>query len=84
MQELSAEQKQQIEGFILTGQKIQAIKVVREATGCDLLTAKQAVEAFETHLREASPEKFAPKGKGCMTGVVFLLALGAGLAFWLV
>lgn len=84
MQELTTEQKQQIEALVLAGQKIQAIKAVREATGSDLVAAKEAVEAYEAHLRQASPDKFAPKGKGCMVGVIFLLAAGAGIASWLV
>ena len=82
MDNITPETKQQVEGFILAGQKIQAIKALREATGCDLMTAKQVVEGYESHLRQESPDKFAPKGKGCMGSIAVALALGAALLAW--
>jgi hypothetical protein len=67
------------------GQKIQAIKLYREATGAQLVDAKNAVEKFEAELRAAAPEKFtAPaRGKGCSVAVTtsaLLLALLAAFA----
>ncbi len=49
-------------------QKIVAIKLVREATGCGLAEAKQYVERTGEKLYVTEPEKFSapPKGKGCV------------------
>ena len=68
---------------LLQGQKIQAIKLCREATGLGLKEAKDTVEELETSLREKFPDKFAtaPKGKGCLNGAVVLLGLFAVVAY---
>ena len=65
-----------IKEAILSGQKITAIKLYREATGTDLAEAKDAAEKIEAELRAASPEKFkaAPAGKGCL-GVVVMVCV---------
>ncbi|MGE5608990.1 MAG: hypothetical protein ACM359_07035 [Bacillota bacterium] len=77
---LTPEQREQINAYLFAGQKIQAFKVLREATGVDLATAKQAIEAHEKALRESSPEKFsAPSGKGCATCILVALAIGTPL-----
>lgn len=82
---LTAEQKEQINAYIFSGQKIQAIKVLREATGLGLAEAKQAVEATEVALRQSAPEKFsAPQGKGCMGSIVLVLIAAASAALWLI
>lgn len=41
-----------IEEQLLAGNKIEAIKLYREQTGCDLKEAKEAVEAYEAENRE--------------------------------
>ena len=77
---LTDQQRQEIEAAIIAGQKIQAIKPLRHAAGADLLTAKQVVEAREAELRQSLPEKFAAaKGKGCMTSVVVVLSIAVPL-----
>lgn len=73
--ELTPEQRQQIDDHILAGRKLQAVKLLREGTGGDLNNAVKAIQAREAQLREASPDKFAPRGKGCMTAALLLLAM---------
>src|SRR3954469_10523698 len=63
-----------IREFVFAGRKIQAIKLLREASGLGLKEAKDVVEALEKELRETSPEKFTAKaGKGCGTTVLCCL-----------
>ncbi len=66
--------------------KIEAIKLVREATNCGLKEAKDFVEMLGAELYAKEPHKFAesPKGKGCL-GLVMAgtLCLCLGLAGFL-
>ncbi len=78
MNEPTPQQWEQIEAELYAGRKIQAIKLLREATGCDLVNAKQTVEDHEAALRERDPEKFKTSGGGC--GSTALLLTGAALA----
>ena len=56
--------------------KIEAIKLVREATGCGLAEAKEFVEKLGTELYAKEPQKFSasPVSKGCL-GVLVSAAL---------
>ncbi len=75
MSELNEEQWQQIEAALYAGRKIEAIKLYRTFIGCDLKSAKDAVETHEAGLRQDSPEKFtAPAKSGC-AAVLFLAVL---------
>jgi ribosomal protein L7/L12 len=75
MAQLTDQQRQAIEAAIFAGNKIEAIKLYREATGVGLAEAKAAVEATEKNLRERAPEKFtASRKKGCV-GVVAMFGL---------
>lgn len=69
------------------GNKIEAIKIYREATGFGLKEAKDEVEAIEASLRTKFPGQFpakAPAGKGCLgVLVVGLLTSIAGLGWWI-
>lgn len=69
------------------GNKIEAIKLHREATGLGLKESKDEVEAIEAGLRAKFPDQFpakAPAGKGCLGLVVFGVAAGlAGLGWWM-
>ena len=70
------EKVQEIASALYAGNKIEAIKIYRGATGEDLKDSKDAVEEFERQLREASPDKFLkPAGKGCMLVFAGTLAL---------
>ncbi len=70
------------------GNKIEAIKLHREATGLGLKEAKDEIEVIEAGLREKFPDQFPAankaggQGKGCLGAVVFLLATGVGAAIW--
>ena len=44
--ELTAQERQAVMGLIATGRKIQAIKLYREFTGTDLVTAKNTIDAW--------------------------------------
>ncbi|MFL0251003.1 hypothetical protein ACJDT4_11270 [Clostridium neuense] len=43
----SAEIEAKVKELLLQGQKIKAVKAYREATGCDLLTAKKYVDSIQ-------------------------------------
>jgi hypothetical protein len=65
-----------IRAAIFAGQKIQAIKLHREATGYGLKESKDFIESLEVELRSREPERFTapPGGKGC-AGVVLLMLM---------
>lgn len=69
------------------GNKIEAIKLHREATGLGLKESKDEIESIEAGLRAKFPEQFPAKsaGKGgCLGLVVFGLATAlAGLGWWI-
>lgn len=57
------------------GEKIQAIKAYRDATGCSLVGAKTFIEALMVRLREEDPQRFPEPKSGC-AGAVLLLSSG--------
>ena len=69
------------------GNKIEAIKLYREATGFGLKESKDEVEAIEAGLRAKFPDQFPAKpaaGKGCLGVLVFgLVTAVAGLGWWI-
>lgn len=70
------------------GNKIEAIKLHREATGLGLKESKDEIEAIEAGLRAKFPEQFPAKsaaGKGgCLGLVVFgFVTCIAGLGWWI-
>ena len=83
MAELRANDRSAVESAIFAGQKIEAVKLYREAVaGTGLAEAKAAVEAIETELRRVNPEKFlAATGKaGCMGMILIVVGfVSAGL-----
>ena len=78
--ELPEDKRQSILEAIYGARKIEAIKLVREATSCGLKEAKDFVEKLSAELYEKEPQKFAadPKGKSGCVGVI--LAVVAILA----
>jgi CHASE3 domain sensor protein len=78
MSSLNDEQLRQINEELLARRKIAAIKIYREATGCQLVDAKQEVEKIEAVLRQKEPERFARKS-GCMGVLVFCALVAAGM-----
>jgi hypothetical protein len=72
-----------IKDALFQGQKIEAIKRYRKATGAGLAEAKEAVEKLEQELRTSAPDKFsAPAGKqGCLS--VVMICVVACVLSWL-
>ena len=78
MPEPTTEQWREIQESLFAGRKIQATKIYRQAAGCDLKTAKDAMDAYEARLRSESPAHFtAPAKTGCFS--MILLAIGIAL-----
>jgi hypothetical protein len=83
MTEITDDERQRTIDAIYAGRKIDAIKIYRQATNCDLVTAKSFVEQLETRLRAEHPEEFtaaAAKGCGGQTALIvgMMVALLAG------
>src|SRR5678816_4192178 len=72
-------QATQIREFVFAGRKIEAIKVLRQATpGMDLRDAKTVIDQLEEQLRRESPEKFTARKSGCGTAVLCCLLFVVG------
>ncbi len=69
----SDDEWKQIKDALRAGNKIEAIKLYREITSCELVEAKNAVEKLEAELRAAEPAAFAQR-KGCFGMIVLVLA----------
>ena len=69
------------------GNKIQAVKLYREATGLGLKESKDEIEAIQDRLREKFPDQFPARSQGkggCLGLIVVVLATGgAGMGWWL-
>lgn len=75
---------EEIVSALADGNKIEAIKLYREASGVGLKDAKDAVEALIPKLVEKEPEKYekiSKSGGGCASLIVFALLL-SGAAVW--
>lgn len=68
----------QVGAAIAAGNKIEAIKQYRLATGAGLKDSKEIVERLTLELRAQDPARFAatPAGKGCMS-VIVISVVGA-------
>ena len=72
-QHLTAEQWTRIEAPLFAGRKIEAIKLLREFSGCGLAEAKQILDEHERVLRAQAPERFtSPSGRGCALAAILL------------
>jgi hypothetical protein len=65
----------QIEAALFRGNKIEAIKLYREAAGCQLMEAKNAVEAIEKELRKSKPALFARRSSNGIAIRLVLIAI---------
>jgi hypothetical protein len=72
----------EIQAALFRGNKIEAIKLCRGATGKGLKEAKDFVEALEAELRRTSPEKFTGPSGGCGSTVFAFVALGGVVWGW--
>lgn len=71
----------EIKDAIFRGNKIEAIKILREATGSDLKDSKDSVEKLEAELRVSEPGRFAAKSAGGCAAVLLLAVTVAFAAF---
>jgi hypothetical protein len=68
------------------GNKIEAIKIVREVWGVDLKDAKDAVEAYvktQPALAATMQEASATSQRGCITWLLVLALIGCAAYFFL-
>lgn len=74
--QLPEDKRQAILEAIYSARKIEAIKLVREATDCGLKEAKEFVEKLSAELYAKEPDKFlAAPGKGGCVGVLMVVAV---------
>ncbi len=77
---LTQQQMDQIADVLVSGRKIEAIKIYRQATGEGLKEAKDFIDALIPKLIEQDPEKYAKlsaQGKGCASVIILLLVMTA-------
>lgn len=80
MSEESSSSLEEIKKLLRKGQKIQAIKLLREESGCGLKEAKDQVDAIQAKMIADGEE--LPTTKGC-AGAAVLLIVGLGLLNWI-
>lgn len=80
---LPDEKIEAIRDSLFRGNKIQAIKHYREATGLGLAESKAFIDALELRLRQDEPDQFAAAAKkaGCV-GVIAFVGFSTALARW--
>ena len=73
--QFTPEQRVALADAIYSGQKIEAIKQLRAASGLGLKDAKDVVERLENELRAEHPERFSASAKksGCTAAAVLIL-----------
>lgn len=71
--------KEQIRSLLLQGNKIEAIKIYREATGLGLAESKSAVEMVEAELKSQGQLPVESKKSGCFALISLLLILLYGV-----
>lgn len=84
MGKIPEEDARKMTDLIFAGQKIEAIKMYREATSLGLKESKEFIDALERQLREECPENFSHAAKsGCsVVAASVLLAMAAGVVGW--
>ncbi|PTQ89051.1 ribosomal protein L7/L12 [Agitococcus lubricus] len=69
-------------GALALGQKIQAIKIVRQETALDLKTAKELVEAYEREHPDIRPVHQHTQSQSLIWLWLSLILLLCGVASW--
>lgn len=82
--ELTSEQLTHISNALYAGNKIEAIKFYRTATGRDLKDSKDAVEKLAAELEAKNPAMFAKqrRQRGSLAAVVFWGAIVAAIVYF--
>lgn len=77
--QLTPDENEAICNALAAGQKIEAIKIYREATGKGLKEAKDFIDALIPQLQQQDPEKYVKlEGPvGCGSKVLLIVGLGA-------
>ena len=74
--QLTPEQRESIATALYQGQKIAAIKQLRELSGLGLKESKDIIDRLEEDLRQAHPERFTAPAKGRIgVGAIVLFLL---------
>jgi hypothetical protein len=73
------EQLHAIDSALEKGNKIEAVKLYRMASGLDLKNSKDAVESRLEELRKLNPARFPPSQTGCLAVILILASLPSGL-----
>lgn len=83
--DLTPEQRQAFAEAVYAGNKIAAIKQLRELSGLGLKESKEIIERLETELRVAHPERFAApkKSGGCLLLLIMVFPVAVLLWFLL-
>ena len=81
--ELTPEQQTAISNAIYSGNKIEAIKLYRTATGSDLKDSKDAVEKLAAELEASNPAMFARRRSqsGSLATLLFWGAIAAVIVY---
>jgi len=76
-------QEKQLRDALFAGQKIEAIKIYREAGGGGLKDAKEKVKTIEIELRKTNPDAFKHSGNkaGCLGMLVICVLFAASALF---
>ncbi len=84
--ELTPEQLTTIGNAVYSGNKIEAIKLYRTATGGDLKDSKDAVEKLAVDLHAKNPAMFAKKRSqsGSLATLVFWATIAAVVVYFVV
>jgi hypothetical protein len=84
-QEPTPQELEQLRHAIFTRRKVEAIKLYRKFSGCDLKDAKDYIEALTSELELSHPERIQPKPKGwsVTTFIAFLVIVAMFFLFLL-
>ena len=77
---LTDQDRDEINEALFAGRKIEAIKIYRDATGEDLLEAKEFVDLLQNRLRERYPDRMPVSTAGC--GAMVVVLGGLAIALW--
>lgn len=82
--ELTPEQLTAISNALYAGNKIEAIKLYRLATGKDLKDSKDAVDKLAAELEAANPSMFTKQRRqsGSLAALVFWGAIAAAIVYF--
>ncbi len=76
--EINDEKRKEILDHLLNGRKIQAIKEIREVTGCGLKESKDFMDELQREIKEKYPDKIVATnstGCGCLVLIGFVICV---------